>query len=364
MLRKLLGGVGTALGILLITALMLEVALRVANALGIITPAERVTENVSFYRDENRAFGVWHPPNASFHAKADCFDVVYESNSVGARDVEREERSSASRTVVLGDSFVEGIGVELSDRMSGLLEAWSGVEHLNFGTAGNFSSIQQWKLYETLASRFDHDRVLLFAFPNNDFFENDYEAFWQNHRYRPYLRESDDGFEVYYPVDYDAAQQAAQDQLWWNRWYNRIFLYRLVAFVDGQVRVRLAQGGTGEYGYQGYSQYTDEDLERLFFSYRKIRDLAAGRPLVIYTIPRITDLMYAQDQGSIGTLPERLARFAAEEEGIAYHDLAPGYLADAAAEGRELGDYFLPCDGHWSVLGNQVAAEIVRESLR
>jgi hypothetical protein len=362
-LRRFASLLGTGLALLALTVVLLEIALRAANALGIATPAERATEPISFYRDEHPAFGVWHPPHAEYHAEADCFDVVYTSNSHGARDVERTVRSAAPRAVVLGDSFVEGIGVQLGLRMTDLLEQWTGVEHLNFGTAGNFSSTQEWKLYETLASGFDHDWVLLFTFPNNDFLENDPQRFWQRDRYRPYLRRADGGFELFYPVGLEEAKRRAADQLWWNRWYNAIFVYRLIAFFDAQVRVRLAQGANGPHGYIGYEQFTDEDLERLFHAYLRIRDLAGGRELLIFTIPRLNDLLYFRDRGYPDQLPKRLAEFAARETGIRYLDLMPGFIADWRAEGRELADYFLPCDGHWSELGNRVAARIVLDAI-
>ncbi len=363
-LRRLASLLATLLALFGATLVLLEFALRALNALGIATPHERLTEPVSFYRDENPAFGVWHPSQASYRAVNDCYDVVYTSNSFGARDVARSLSSAGPRSVVLGDSFVEGVGVELGRRMTDLLEAQSGIEHLNFGTAGNFSSTQQWKLYETLASRFDHGWVLLFAFPNNDFLENDPERFWQRDRYRPYLRRIDAGFEVYFPVDFEEARRRARDQLWWNRWHNAFYVYRLVAFLDSQVRARIAQGATGRHGYNGYEQFDDEDLERLLYGYRQIRDLAGGRELWIFTVPRWNDLLYFRDEGYPERLPRELTAFARREPGVHYVDLMPGFVADAEREGRDFGDYFLPCDGHWSELGNRVAAEIVLQALR
>jgi len=348
-----------------LTLLLLEVALRAAAWSGLATPSERITDLAdSFYRDENPAFGVWHPPDATYVARADCFEVEYASNSWGARDRPRSLQSAEPRVVVLGDSFVEGIGVPFGRRMTDLLEAWTDLEHLNFGTAGNFSSIQQWKLYETLASDFDHDRVFVFHFPNNDFTENDPERFWQEDRYRPYLRETAAGHEVYYPISLEEARRRAKEQLWWNRWYNAVYVYRLVAFLDAQIRVRLAQGETTEFGYIGYEQFTEEDLERLFVSYRHIRDLAGGREVVVFSIPRLNDLLYHEAKGYPRRLPDRLRTFADAEEGIRYHDLMPGFIADREAHDRRLADYFLPCDGHWNALGSRVAAEIVLDRQR
>lgn len=363
MRRRFLGLLLGVVSAVVFTALLLEGALRILNALGIATPAERLTENTSFYRDENPAFGVWHPPNARFRSVGDCFEALYESNEFGMRDGPRSLHAHGPRAVVLGDSFVEGVGVNYGQRMTDLLEQRSGVEYLNFGTAGNFSSIQEWKLYESLASRFDHERVLLFTFPNNDFTENDPARFWDKSRYRPYLRRNGDGYEIYYEITLDEAQRRFGRQLEWNRWYNRMFVYRLVAFLDVAVRNRLAEGPTTPYGFVGYEQFGDEDLERLFFTYRQIRDLAGDRELVIFTIPRLNDLLYLEHVGVPDRLPKALAEFARKERGIRYFDLLPGFDADRRAHGRQFADYFIPCDGHWNELGNRVAAETVLSAL-
>lgn len=292
-----------------------------------------------------------------------CFDVDYRSNAYGARDPERSLHSDKPRVVVLGDSFVEGVGMPEGKRMTDLLEQWTGIAHLNFGTAGAFSSTQEWLLYETLASRFDHERVLLFAFPNNDFIENDPARFGDPDRYRPYLRRVSNTYEVYYPIDLETAKRRARKQLLWNRWYNASYVYRLAAFFDAQIRAHIAEGWPSKYGYVGYQQFDDEDLRRLLFGYRKIRDDAAGRELVIVTIPRLNDLLYAEAEGIPDRLPGRLREFAKGEPHIRYVDLLPGFLEDRRTHDRKLSDYFLACDGHWSELGNAVAAELVLRAL-
>jgi hypothetical protein len=349
--------------LLVVTVLLLEVSLRIAQAAGFVNLPERPTETHSFYEDRDPHFGVWHPPNSSYRATRECFDVVYESNSYGARDRERAQRSAKPRVLVLGDSFVEGVGVESQDRLTDRLELATGVEHLNFGTAGNFSSVQQWLLYEKLASKFDHDRVLLFTLPNNDFLENDPERWWQPDRYRPYLRAAGHDFELFYPVDFATAQANAAIALDRNRLHNASFAVRFYNWADTLIRVRRVEGHTTPFGYVGYVNFTDLDLERLFLSYRKLRDAAGGRELIVFTIPRLNDLSYYEANGRLGGLAERISQFAAQEPHIRYVDLLPGFAADAQARGRRFADYFLSCDGHWSPVGHEVAAQIVLESL-
>jgi len=346
-----------------VTVALLEISLRTAQAVGPVALPERPTETYSFYEDRDPAFGVWHPPNSAYRATRECFDVLYESNSYGARDRERSRHSADPRVVVLGDSFVEGVGVAAHDRFTDRLERATGVEHLNFGTAGNFSSVQEWLLYERLASGFDHDRVLVFTLPNNDFLENDPERWWQPDRYRPYLKATAGGLELFYPSDFATARAHAAGALARNRLHNASYTVRLYHWADTLIRVRLAEGKTTPFGYVGYVNFNDLDLKRLFFSYQRIRDAARGREVVVFTIPRLNDLLYYEANGKLADLAERISEFAAQEPNIRYVDLLPGFVADAQGRGRRYADYFLSCDGHWSPEGHEVAARIVRDSL-
>ena len=67
-------------------------------------PSYHVNYN-AFWADINPSFGVWHRPNGHFVHKGACYTVEYDTNSYGARDIERTVHSSAPRTIVLGDSL-------------------------------------------------------------------------------------------------------------------------------------------------------------------------------------------------------------------------------------------------------------------
>lgn len=58
-----------------VTALCLEVALRIAEGVGVARLRKRATEPHPFYEDANPRFGVWHPANASYRATKSCFDI-------------------------------------------------------------------------------------------------------------------------------------------------------------------------------------------------------------------------------------------------------------------------------------------------
>ena len=163
-------------------------------------PSSKPTYHVnynSFWADINPDFGVWHRPNGHFFHQGGCFNVQYTTNSYGARDVERSLHSTQPRTVVLGDSFVEGLGVADQYRLTNILEKETGREYLNFGTGGDFGPLQYALLYKTLAAKFDHNLVLVGVLPDNDFRDMD-PAWGKTHhqgRYRPYYA---DDFSIVY----------------------------------------------------------------------------------------------------------------------------------------------------------------------
>ena len=194
----------TLLAVGITTFLLLEAALFLLVASGTI-PIRKPNYSFSeepFWSDSNARFGVWHKAGVSVRHRKSCFDVVYQANSYGARDAERDLESDTPRVVVLGDSFVEGYGLDVGDRTSNLLEDHAGIEHLNFGSTGHFGPTQFYLVYEWLARDFEHDAVLVGILPDNDFLDDDFDygriAYWN--RYRPYWTGEYPDYElIYFP---------------------------------------------------------------------------------------------------------------------------------------------------------------------
>lgn len=167
---------------------LIEIVIRVGVTLEYL-PLQTYPTNrePQFWANIDPIVGRWRYPNATFRNVFSCFDETYRTNSVGARDPERSLVSSdKQRAVVLGDSFTEGWGVAHGDRVTDILEAETGIEHLNFGTS-SWGTIQQWLYYKNYAHAYDHSAVLLLMLPSNDFHDNDPDYQNQN-LYRPYLR--------------------------------------------------------------------------------------------------------------------------------------------------------------------------------
>jgi len=312
-------------------------------------PSYHVNQN-SFWEDTNPSFGVWHHPNGKFVHEAGCFSVEYDTNSYGARDVERSLHSSAPRTVVIGDSFIEGIGVPSDARLTNILEKDTGREHLNFGTGGDFGPLQYALLYKTMASKFDHNLVLVGILPDNDFHDMSLEYWKSEHqtgRYRPYYG---DDFSVFYTGH---VKSDGEEGFW--------------AHVEAVLRAYLASYHVGQFlisqtywhhrsPYSGYNDYSDVDLGRLQHALEDIKATAdaRGAKMAVFIIPRANDFLRLNQAGSnrLGPVMESWG----QQAGIAVKDLLPEMQARANGDYRA---YFLKCDGHWSPHGGAVAAQVL-----
>jgi hypothetical protein len=315
-------------------------------------PTYHVNHN-TFFADINPVFGVWHRPNGHFLHQGGCYSVEYTTNSYGARDIERTQHSSQPRTVVLGDSFVEGLGLPDQDRLSNILEKRTGHEYLNFGTSGDFGPLQYALLYKSVAAGFDHKEVLVGVLPDNDFRDMSLDWGKQYHagRYRPY-------YDADYSIIYTGHFRPNAGEGFWDR-------------VEAVLRAYLASYHAGQYvysrlywfraiSYSGYNDYEPVDLERLKHALLDIASTAKahGATMHVFLIPTAIDFERLHKSGAnrLGAILERWGK----DSGVAVKDLLPDM---DARSGGDYHSYFLRCDGHWSAKGNIVAADILQSWL-
>ena len=345
--------------LLLVPLLLAEGATRALVGAGLL-PFERhpTTARPTFWDDLSASWGVWHLPDAEFQHLTPCFDATYRSNVHGMRDRPRAlESDAAERIVVLGDSFVEGVGVARAQRFTDLLEAESGIEHLNFGTSGDFGTLQEWLLYRDLACRFEHSEVWLFTLPFNDARDMDARHFPKD-RYRPYLEPLDEGgYRVVYPVAFEDRHRVLlpTSDILRNTVSNHVYLFNVLRRF---VRSMRSEPWTVD-GSPTYARYGEAEIGELLFCYEQIVRAAAGRPVRLFLIPAETDFAAALAGGLETPLLTAVRTFAAEHEGVTFTDLLPAFVADAQRSGRSYRDYLLICDGHWNELGHRVAADAI-----
>jgi hypothetical protein len=315
-------------------------------------PSSKPTYHVnynSFIADINPAFGVWHRPNSHFYHQGGCFSVQYTTNSYGARDVERSLHSSEPRTIVLGDSMIEGLGLADQDRLTNLLEKRTGREYLNFGTQ-DFGPLQYALLYKTLASQFDHDTVLVAVLPHNDFLDMSPEwgkAYYAD-RYRPYYA---DDFSIFYTGH---VHPNAGEGFWDH--------------VEAVLRAYLASYHVGQFlyskwywrmagPYSGYNDFTEVDLARLKRALEDIKSTADAHHsrMAVILIPVTNDFQRLHGSNANRLGPEIV--HWGQDNRVPVKDLLPDM---DALSGGNYHSLFFTCNGHWSPRGSEVAAEVLQ----
>lgn len=334
-------------------------------------PLPLITTNRPFLADVHPAFGVWHYADSAVHESA-CFRQVYHKNAFGARDRERNLRSARPRTVVLGDSFVEGYGVSQAERFTDRLEAAVGKEMLNFGTSGHFGPTQAYLQYRHLARWFDHQNVVLCVLPWNDFAEDDYElcrslpAFAT--RYRPYWVGHPGTYQLRYWVDslpksdwypdrirqVYAAQQRGQRP---EQEISRTALQKLIHGLESYSYLYnlIHSSLTSANPPSRFFHYQPEEYERLLHSIRRLKTEVGRMKLFVVTLPTRNDFQEATPHFGKSPLATQLAADL-RRESIGYVDL----LETMLNRQPDWNTLFFSCDGHWNAVGHALAAECLR----
>lgn len=319
------------------------------------------------YADVNEQWGVWHY-NYPIKARYGCVTITCNPNSAGARDVERNLHSTdTNRCIVLGDSFMEGFGIADNDRIGNLLEAATGHEFLNFACS-DMGSTQEYLVYKHLASKYDHNTILLGILPANDFMNDNiqFDSSQSPLRYKPYWKGAYPNMSIYYYTDrlnksefsYKAYQHYKSTFKYKLRhvlenttcWFNILYF---VTKKKGAVDV-IARATKSNKPYSGYYDYLPIDLARLQQSLLSLRKAAPTKRIIVFTIPIASDWHRYSNNKTIPSLVSALEQFCKANH-ITYTDLLTTGTSDDQQNYKK---QFFDCgDIHWNEYGNQWAAK-------
>jgi len=335
-------------------------ALIESGILGAQRPSYKMPKLQPFWIDRDPHVGMWHEAETEYEDVTDCYAVSYRTNAYGARDPERKRKVDGPRAVMLGDGFIEGVGLERGERISDILEAETEIEHLNFGSGGPFGVTQAWLLYKHLAKGFDHDLVVLGLVPDDDFVNDDPAlAGTYGRQYRPYMVMRGGSYYLKY-VNPDerglsAAERRAEDRrlvarLLASYTYTANALRRIAILVHANWTGGPGETVSAEATYSGYYDFTQAQAERLIYVLEQLLEEAGDRQVIVTVIPRPADFAQAAPPPLMAIL-EVLAP--------AYPNLHVIDLRQRFKNDDQRSGYYRDCRRYFSPAGAAAAARLL-----
>ncbi|HBT60644.1 MAG TPA: hypothetical protein DEB40_02725 [Elusimicrobia bacterium] len=353
-IKQTLGNTLLALGSIVLTLLLLEAATRVATGRKYLDIDLRL-----------RNAGLVYEPNQKQRWKRLEWDTFYGINSQGFRDFEYSDKGSKPKSlVILGDSFVEGFGVDLAKSFPKQLEqrlhdaGWS-YRVYNAGLQG-----RQTPAYIQIYDRFFENKkeipLVIMAFcvvmdiqrgPAPDSGQISYESRRPNQLVYGIKR-----FLCEYSVLYN-------------------FTRRLVKFNP---KIRLLMTKLGFMGVVGFDLLPTDPRYKPYWEYtagmildfqKRLR--SQGKEFVLLLIPmreQIENDRFKENLEKSGTDPRSIQLFAFNDfinaycrrQGIRILDLTPILKS---ANNERPGGYHFETDNHWNVAGHTLVTNALFDFL-
>lgn len=289
------------------------------------------------------------------------FKTFVHLNSLGLRDQEIAppgDKVDPSRTLLLGDSFVWGLGVQDSEivdrRMESLLGA--GREVVNAGVSG-YGPDQELLYYTSRGVLLGSSSVVLFLFTDNDF--EDISSSIGNRHQKPVFLLQQHGDErpsleiKNVPVPSEGNRPAGT-LLRLRRWLEgRVCLYGFVIGRLGLWDRFEAVAGEGDLRWNHPDEgYTDAVMALILIRLNEETHRAGSRLSVVLVPPRRALLRLGADKRDRHLERAALIEEVGRQDGFPVLDLLQDL--DASLERGELPYY--KHDIHWNPLGHEIAA--------
>ncbi len=315
----------------------------------------------------------WHPKNSDFRQVGPCFDVLMHYNELGSRGRLPDPEDNAT-VVFLGDSFIEGFGLEEDSIAAGRFSQCLGLPVLNLGCS-SLGTTQMSLLYEHFSKQFRHHAVMTFLFLENDFEDNDRLRF-ETDRFKPFrnLEECEYGAIAYTgdPLSSKWSWAAFEHQR--NTHFKRVKRLGIKSvlsqsperkmecflnlFYSRRLFGFILSSFKGNQNLPQEIDHSDDDWKILLMDIEAISKTALGRG----ARPFFTNLPSKIAVEYLRAAPENLAAYqqfeselqqAVAERGGQYFSFL-SFLIDRKTDPNQL---FFDCDNHYSNYGNELLTE-------
>ena len=334
--------------------------------------------NGNFWRTEDNEWGSWHKSNYRDRHRGACYDVIYETNSLGARD--DEFNNNPTNIILLGDSFAEGYAVSKKHSSASLIEEGIDVNVNNLGVAAHVGPLQYWLIYKNFKEIIAHDKIIIYLLPENDFQDNDFvvwkDSNWLKRsneiRHRPYWKEEENGIYTYFHPEGSVKANN------FNRYAKKSIESRVKRFLGNFLWTanifRTIHHAQKKSKFEKISDnkktvntdmirsgYLDSPLYQQkanIFFLKEIFNLAQDKDIYLVIIPVIQDYeKNINDEYKNQYWYTSLINIKNNANNLFILDLLD------LQNSENFYDYFLECDGHWNLNGNKMAANAIIDIL-
>ena len=307
--------------------------------------------NDEWWTEEN-IWGAWHIKNSETRQIRSCYDATYISNEVGARD-DPFSFNNPNDIILIGDSFAEGYGVNYVNTSQKYIENQTGFNILNFGVSKNFGIVQYYEIYKNFAKNYEHNKVIIFFLPSNDFGENDYNNWLGSKRYRPYYKKiENNNYEIFIPNDAVKNYKSRTKKI---KKIFKDYFWTSGLFINLNYNYKIYRAKK-KYGKDTFSGYFDSNLDQqkaAIYFIKKIAD-EANIETYLVSIPRLQDFERLSKGENLEEVfwIKSLKDLTKKNKKFTFIDLIQYPTSN-------LEDLYLKCDGHWTPKGNKLSAEII-----
>ena len=341
---------------------------------GITAPKHIYNQGIK-WRTEEQDWGGWHRKNFKDKHTKSCFNVEYESNNFGARDsVDYHKDFPNNSIIALGDSFIEGYGLNHNDTFSFNLEKISGRKVYNLGTALNTGPLQYYLIYKNFAKLLNHDTVVIGFLPANDFYDNDIDTVRYKDkkvsidpkRRRPYYdtTNSKDNYPILYPNNSKKRSKLGRYGIK-NLIAGQSIRINLVRLYKNIILIKNFKVSETIPSYYDSWSIEQQDaalhyIKKLYYESRKNK----VKKFIVLGIPNQNDFSKPQILNNNRIIPrwEKLfIDFQKENQGFIFVD---GFKIDKSFlnedDKKNISNYlFLKCDGHWTKEASKVYSNLI-----
>jgi hypothetical protein len=316
-----------------------------------------------------------------FAAKFEGHDVWGEvrypliTNSLGFKDATPRDvplKTPSRRILLIGDSFVEAIGIRFEDSFAGLLqqagqERGDRIEFLNGGVASYSPSIYYKKIKYLLDAGLQFDEVLLFSDPSDVVDEaTAYFCIDDDPKYRAHCAANEGSMQKESAVK--KSEFLIDRFVITNR--VRISIKRWMQAMRGSQKRALSTDrnriGWTIAGYDGGNEARplgyEGGIARSVQNMGRLADLLAARhiPLTIVVYPWAQQIA----QGDRDSRQVSLWRAFCEQRCKAFINLFPVFFAEAKADQHWYERLYIVGDDHFSAAGNRLVFQEIEKRLK